>query len=319
MSIEIKKLIGNLASAKFKLIVLSEGYTSAQESQFYQDVISIWDKIVNYYPFTGLRHHNSVMGVGAAFIPSTNSGYASGATAAVGYNNFDTYYDSTLQKLITDRTKIDSVIEDCIIPGNFGDIEIKDLVFKHKVPMSFNSTVVLVLLPSSSNISAEAESLDENHYYHIVSTNDGYIEQLIIRSIAKIIGLGDEFEDTATLDFDVANAIHSIFPNLYYLDDPLNAPSTSDNNFKWRHFFKASASSGISIVPNISLNVLQTNSVSYKGIELIEGGGGFRYKIYRSNPDCLLRRNIGDSSLKVKEKKIGLCTICEFYLRNVVK
>lgn len=316
MSKYLKRILGP-SNATFNVVIISEGYTSAQENQFYADVFELWKRMLNYFPFTALKHSNSSISFNTFFQASNNSGFASSASTAMNFNNFQTYYDATLAKLVCDLGILDTFLEECKVTINGEEGDLKDYLFKQQLPLSYGATLVFVLLPSSSSINAETENYNEDHYYSVMTSKDGFYEQVLIRAIAKLVGLGDEYEQSGDSPSDEdGKAIHEIFPNLYYIPDPLITVNASDNEFKWKSFIHSNGTT-INKIPNTSLNALQSVPVSYDNIQLIEGGGRCQTKIYRSAPDCLLRRKIGDSSLKVKEKKVGLCKVCEKILSNL--
>lgn len=317
MSTYLKRLIGPEKS-NFKIVVVSEGYIS--ENDFKQDVFLLWKRLLGYYPFTKLKHENNNLSLYTSFQASSNSGCPA-SLQSTGYNNFNTYFNSGLvrNRLVLNLDMLDTFLEDCKLTIDGENVYLKDLLFRDKIPFSNNGCLILVLLPSLSTYVAESENYSVDHYYNIATTMDGYVEQLIVRAIGKIIGLGDEYEVAGlTPTIDEGESIHNTYPNLYYLDEVLNAPLATDNNFKWNSFTHVKNPS-LNIVPNTILNDIQTHQVSYDSLQLIEGGGGYQYKLYRSAMDCLFRRGIGMVELPPKENKIGLCKICETVLIRALR
>lgn len=316
MSKYLKRILGP-SNSTFNVVILSEGYTSSQENQFYADVFELWKRLLNYFPFTALKYSNSSISFNTYFQASNNSGFATSASTATNFNNFQTYYDTTLSKLVCDLDILDTFLEECKITINDEESDLIDYLFKQQIPLSYGATLVFVLLPTCSTIVAETENYNEDHYYSVMTSKDGFFEQILIRAMAKLVGLGDEYEQSGISPSDEdGKAIHDIFPNLYYIPDPLITVNVSDEEFKWKSFLHSSSTT-INKIPNTVLNSLQSVPVSYDNIQLIEGGGRCQTKIYRSAPDCLLRRKIGDTTLKVKEKKVSLCAICAKILSNI--
>ena len=318
MNYPLKRLEGPQFGSYFNLVVISEGYTSIQKNQFYQDVFTLWEGITSYYPFTKLKYANNSISLNAVFEPSTAAGYALTQNSAVGANNFHTYFDSGLNKLQMDLGLVDQFINLCVVNLKHETVDLKDYVFRDNLPYTPRSTLVLILLPSSTVLQAEVENINSTNYYNVASCLDGNIEQLVIRSFAKIIGLGDEFEGSYVPTIADGKDVNHVFPNLIYADQIGDLPSVSDDAFKWRHLFHSNALSNINVTPNLTVNSISQNEVSFGEIGFFEGGASTDKKIYRSALDCLLRREIGNDILSVKSKKVGLCPICEYSINSIL-
>mgnify|MGYP001186273864 CR=1 FL=1 len=315
------------------LIFLAEGYREEDESLFYADVASILDKLENTFPFSCLKGNgnNRLFSIFVSFSPSSQFGYATSPQEAVNRTTFETYFQNG--NLYANSDKINSSIEDLIYmsDANSEPSYVKNSVSKgvtnivEGVPVFSQNKLIFVLLPESERTDIELEVVDSNTYYTIFTSVDSHAEQVILKEVGRILGLGDEFdkpgEEYLKPTEIQGDYIRANIPNLYYAPEISTGPNPSiEEQFIWRYLFDRNYNSLVPIhkknTPEEVNRTLPAANVSYKNIELWEGGGGFRTDVYRSAEDCLLRRRIGDSSLPVKSTKISLCPICEFYLRN---
>jgi hypothetical protein len=240
MSNKLKRLFGS-SSASINIVVLSEGFTN--ETQFNQALFELWNRFINYYPFTALRYHNTSVSLHSYFQANIN---------------FQTSYDAGLGKLVCNLDLLDSFLANCKIYNNGKERDLIDFLFKGKLPIPSFATIVLVLLPTTNpiNLQAECENQIDDHYYSVFTTTDGFFEQVLIRAIGKVIGLGNEFEvSNTTPTVEEGKLLHYKYPNLYYIENSLDIPKVSDKLFKWKIFFNSNLSS-LNLVPNTSLNLL---------------------------------------------------------------
>jgi hypothetical protein len=326
MSNVFKKLLGGGFENTFKLFFVSEGYLANDEMKFYSDVIKIWKDLLKLYPLSMVKYKRNPFSLYSCFKASSNSGYTQDQISAIGFNNFSTYYSNN--RLFYDTIIVDDFLNDSIYFNATQSININEYLHKSYYSNSFINSLVIILLPHSANLNAECEIYTDENYHSVATTMDGYAEQIVLRGIAKSIGLGDEF-DLAGIDyeaptFEQACLLESMYPNLTYYPDNVFPNPSIDDDFKWRQTFPSSFNQ--SLIPNLHIgNVaipdrnLAIIETSFDQIELWEGGGGYRTKVFRSAQDCLQRRRIGDTTLPVKSKKVGLCPICLKIFENLAK
>lgn len=182
--------------------------------------------------------------------------------------------------------------------------------------------LLIVLLPpqGEGGFENEFEGSGKDDFYFIATSCDGHWEQVIIRSMCKLIGLGDEFEqngpDFEHLSKSTGEMLDYVHPNLLYSDTPNSSIPAADT--KWGHLdnkigfdFLIRRAPGHPQQADLSFpahNFLPNN------IELWEGGGGYRTQIYRSAHDCLMRRQIGNKNLPVRTSVVPLCPVCSAYM-----
>lgn len=308
------------------LIFIAEGYTAAQETQFYRDVDQAFQRMLDYHSLINLRLENNSISVYTLFLPSSQSGIAASATEAINRTPFESYLSNGLH---LNYNKVKDVLEDTYFSDNLDNMENKlsdRLTTNQDTNRALFSkkAIPIFIFPYIASQIGEVENLTTNQYYYTATTLDSWYEQIILRSLFKVLGLGDEFDllgvDYSEPDEENGQILNFLYPNLYYTTNS-NQITPLSPDFKWASYFTSFDTNVIPVHPHPSngdnINrLLPEIPYSYKSIELWEGGGGFRKNVYRSAEDCLLRRRIGDSSLPVKSTKISLCPICEFYLRN---
>lgn len=312
-------------NGSFKLIFVSEGYTAAEENLFFANVIDLWDNLMKYYPLSMISANANKLSLYAFFTPSQNHGYSPTYPVTTGRTAFESYYNASNLSLQINNSLADNFLDQSFVKEGVNDNSISEGLFKFEIKSSPANTLVIILLPSSNVSTAEAEIIDTNYYYKIITTFDNFCEQLIIRAIGKLTGLGDEYDlpgaNYLIPSFALAEQVHAFYPNLIHIQNN-NAPNPSvDLDFKWRYYFPNSYNQTVPIHTNSNPNVENRNlplvPLTYDNIELWEGGLGYRTKIFRSATDCLMRRKIGDATLPLKSKKIGLCPICKNHLEQM--
>ncbi|MBA5793510.1 hypothetical protein H1R17_09590 [Flavobacterium sp. xlx-214] len=315
------------------LIFLAEGYSESDESLFYRDVYDLLNKLENSFPFSCLKGNGNryMFSVFVSFSPSVQYGYANSQQEAVGRTVFETYFENG--KLHVNHTKINSYIDDLIYTGSQGNAPFfvknsipKGITFQVEgLPTFEQNKLVFILLPEANRTDIELEVDDIDTYYSILTSVDNHSEQIIQKATGRILGLADEF-DLPGADYlkpvDIqGDFILSRFPNLFYAPNITIGPNpTINDDFPWRWGFDKNYNSSIPIFKNTApANVnrdLPLYNVSYTDIELWEGGGGFRTDVYRSAPDCIMRRKIGDNTLPLKDHKVAFCPICRELLSS---
>lgn len=304
------------------LIFIAEGYTAEQQTMFYRDVDQAFQRMLDYHNLINLRLENNSISVYTLFLPSSQSGIASSATEAINRTPFESYLSNGLH---LNYNKVKDVLEETYFDST-EDSGIKESLFligSDEAPR-LKQAIPVFIFPYINSQIGELESLENDKYYFIATTLDNRYEQVILRALMRVWGLGDEFE-LAGSDFlepskEIGSTINFVYPNLFYTESA-NLMTPLNTDFKWNTFFTSFSTSNIPVHPHPgSINdpdrAIPETPLALKTIELWEGGGGFRTNVYRASRDCLLRRRIGDSSLPVKDKIVALCPLCEFSLNN---
>lgn len=308
------------------LVLIAEGYTASQMTQFYMDADQTYKKIVDYCNLINLKLTNKSISIYTLFLPSLNSGIATSATSAINRTVFESYISSG--KLHLNYNKVRSILEDSYFNKSGtedSNLKNKMLFFNEEHNNTLNLAIPIFIFPKIASQIGELESKNQDEYYFVATTLENFYEQVILRALFKILGLGDEFDLSGT-DYlepeqEVGAAIDAMYPNLLYVPNTTNI-SPQNESFKWNVLFTTFNTTSMVTHPHpgaISTpdRTFPTIPFSYKTIELWEGGGGYRKKIYRATHDCLLRRRIGDTTLPVKTKRVSLCPICELTLNKL--
>lgn len=320
------EIFRGIFGASRRLIFIAEGYTASDEAVFYKDVYEILEKLGTRFPFSLLKGNgnNKMFSAFMSFTPSSQSGYASSQSQAVGRTVFETYvFDN---QLYINFDKVNSYIDDLIYTD--GDNELNYInggvnkglsEITNGISIVGSHTLIFIVLPKAYRSDLELEITDSNTYYSIVTSADNNVEQVVLRSVAKILSLGDEFDlpgnEQLTPTEIQGDAILLLFRNLYYSPNINIGPNpNTDELFPWRNFFDKNYDYPVPVNNTLNPNVINRNlpaeRVTYTEIELWEGAGRFRKDVYRSAEDCLMRRRIGDTSIPVKNHKVSFCPLC---------
>ncbi len=312
-----------VATSTLKVLLLAEGYTSTQEGQFYQDAFEFYERLYKYPGFASLINDSHALSIYGLFRASANSGYGTSAANATGRTVYESYYDSGQSQLLLNESLVEAALADAFILDELV-IEVPTLITTDVTIPSTTGTVVVVLLPSAGISTAENEFQTLNLAFKVATTIDGRFEQVIIRAVCKLVGLWDEFELAGTSyaapTAEVGQFIGANCSNLFYSDTTPAINPTTQTDFKWRVLFTDAYNQNLPVNPHPGSaatpdRALPAIPVQNDTVALWEGGGGFRSKVYRAASDCLMRRRIGDASLPVKEKVVGLCPVCNHILR----
>lgn len=322
---------GEFASSLYRVIFFPEGYTSAEESLFYQNMKELIDRMANLFPLSTLEPSGNSGKISCyySFEASANHGYATSSAGISGRTLFETYYENGV--LHVNETNINQFVDDLTYPlDTTNNININTAVTKGTnngfsgIELLDSRTLLVMLLPNANQSNIELEVSNENTYYTIITSCDSLSEQVVLRALCKMLQLGDEFDMDGT-DFlspteEQGENVDFMFPNLMYYPGLAAGLNPATDEFKWRGFFNSNTNSAISLHSNMNPSTpnreLPTNTVTYNKIELWEGGGKYRKDVYRAAEDCLLRRKIGDSSLPLKERKVSFCPVCKEILSS---
>lgn len=194
-------------------------------------------------------------------------------------------------------------------------------VIKKEINDSKRFLLVLLLPPQGNGgFENEFDGTGEEEFYFIATSCDGNWEQVIIRSACKLAGLSNEFELDGPAFEKPPNGygeiIDNLSPNLMYSDTTFSSIPAADT--KWAFLDnKIGFDFPIRRAPGhpqqADWSIPKHNFIP-KNIELWEGGGGYRTHIYRSAHDCLMRRQIGNKNLPVRDSVVPLCPVCSAYM-----
>lgn len=309
-------------STSIKLVFLSEGYGENAKKDFFHDCLFFLNKSQTVYPFNLIRTADA-LSIYAYFEGSSTSVIPSNSGA-------NTYLKSWIEQeqWKFDNTYITQILERIEL-FNYGRREkISSFLKKGQAYNRFNRTLVCVLSPSSA-FTLEKEMVyespaDEDSYYFIATSTNGRWFQVIIRTIGKMLGLGDEFSSELELELesDTFSEVDLYYanqfaPNLFYGSRSL--AGTLKGDLKWRRRL----SSKIQLEPieeqPSNNNDLPKFSYSDLAIGLHEGGGGYRKNVFRASSDCLMTTNLKGDISRIFQNPIPFCPVCADYLLTELK
>ena len=312
----------------FNLLLLAEGFTI--EGPFIKKCHQLVRDLLGIVPFNTTRYQPSWINVYCYFTASTDPGPVLGTVP--GNTVFGSTYDTSTSSLKLNTTSVSDVIHGqprLWVRGEEGDRDhpAGNFWFLGPQRMGPTSGLIVILLPESVDgtlVSAEMESPASSPIPFFATTTDGLWHRVVARAMARVLGLGDEFE-RAGPNFLKPNQDESrkldIYPNLTYLPAPFTANPPVD--FKWyKELDSRQRSRPLKVIkhplpvdnPNASV---PSRRVTTADIDLVEGGGGYRTDVYRSAEDCLMRRQIG-GALSPKRDDVPFCTICQRYLTLLI-
>lgn len=315
--------IGSSPYETFKLVILSEGFVAGEERQFYDSCTELMDSILDTPPFNVLKFSPFWLNTYSHFEPSNNAGPAINTSASPGRSAFDSSLDTSAEILTLDVSKVATTLNTLTLKNDQTNVDLSELMGPGGLAKgSLGGLVVLLLPETSGNNGGELEYFptDNLEYYFVATTMNGAWHQVILRSIGKLLGLGDEFElDGASFEAPPPLDHSSTgYPNLLYFDPaPTTAPNSSWiwypmlSGFEQTQVLPVHPHPGTTGTPDRSLPSFPASPSS---IELWEGGAGFRSKVYRPAFDCLMRRRLGDNSLPVRNENVPFCKVCKYVL-----
>lgn len=195
-----------------------------------------------------------------------------------------------------------------------------------------NNSLIVILKKSQNNDPVSKECFQQLDYNGIqvnvlATICDEYWEQTVTNMIGKLIGLQDESEYPGSSYLSPPSEIDGLLissasPNLlYFNDDP---DFVSFRNTKWNILsenfkdVKQVIRKKTERSPTMPDYTIPQYQYSPEKVELWEGGGGYRTKVYRSAQDCLMRRRFGDKNLSLRKEELPLCPVCEALFRQAL-
>jgi hypothetical protein len=312
----------------FKIIFVSEGFQASESALFTSLCLDFSKRLLDTPPFNLTKVNSNWLNIYTSFKPSDNQGPAINTNNASNRTAFESIVNTNNGALSFNNLKITQHLQQESFRYGEDNYSFSEYLQPGMNQMGVNGTLIVLLLPTISTIypdGAEFENLSlEDEYYFISTTADGHWHQVIIRSMCKLFGLADEFELAGAdyLEPTIESRKKLIFyPNLQYIDTP---PTQLTSAMKWYRLFSAvqristptiNSKSGDTSQPDHSLLM---DDVSFDKPGFYEGGGGYRTKVYRSSKDCIMRRQIGNKLLPLREKKIALSPVSLYHIKNII-
>jgi hypothetical protein len=312
----------------FKLVFLSEAFTASDKKSFYDACQYFVEVFLKTPPFHLTNINPYWINIYAGFQESNQSGSANGSATA-GRTVFESFHNTAEQSLELNQSRINTVLDDAAstFPLLNESIPFSDFSVKGSIQTGQFATLVVVLVPE---ISGEPHTYStentpaEDDYAFVATTVNNHWEQVVYRSIANRLGLGDEYEksgDEYLSPPDGANNASKF--NLQYMESP--SATELPVNLKWREYFSVAqkiAAPNIhlrTVDPSVPDNTINSVPVSTSKPEFWEGGGGYRTGMFRPAKDCLMRRKIGSSDLPVASDRVPFCFVCKNYLKSLIE
>jgi hypothetical protein len=323
------------------ILVMCDGLTADQEAEFKSLCKQLVDRLLAMTPFNLTRYYPGWVNVYRHFTPSI---------AGASKTAFGATFNLSSKVLAIDPALVSAEIKLLKIRGQQGESDkaATSLWPPGDRPVDvgdssvYGAGIVVILVrsmfpgfdfvgetehPGRRGLEVEATS----HPYIVATTTDGNWHQVVARAIAYRLGLGDEFEleDSGGKSFLKPTLrdgliINVTYPNLLYAETVSTGPPTP-LDLKWYDELRESEQrKPLSVRAHTGSGPDYTDYAPVSGgpeIQLVEGGASYRTKVYRSAPDCLLRRRIGghlSTGLSLKKRELQFCTICRRYLRGII-
>lgn len=320
--------VGNSPLSSFRLVIAAEGYLATEEARFAGDCVELLEGLFRIAPFNLTRAHAGWLSVYSSFAASASAGPSIDAPATAGRTRFESVFTSATATLAPSQLKVDQWItaETVLVDSIEGPAT--DMFARGDRTYGHSGALIVILTPSIAGHPAggegEATSLTATNVHHVSVSGDGLYAQLVARSMARTIGLGDEFE-LAGPQFQAAGATESATIARHFNLQMFAAapPSPISGETKWFPLFTMAERSIPPIIhakadPSTPDTTLEVPPAMPSKVELWEGGGGFRTNIWRSARDCLMRRRISDPSLPVRAGRVPFCPACHHFLRSTI-
>jgi len=314
----------------FNVVFISEGYTSGQERAFYEDCQITIKQFQGIAPFNLLDQSINRIHFYSHFAASNNSGPSIDSTPAADRTLLQSQLNTTTQLLSLDMALLHSLVETLEFYDYAGNrfVSLLDTIQALGPVPHVTQSLVVVLLPQVNGNGGEVEywPSDEDEFYFIGMTQNGNWSQVLARSVAMKLGLAVEADRDGT-DFLAPAAMLGTLMNAF-TRNVVYVPNTTNFLFTPQHAWYGLIPAALKEEP-VSVHghphpttgrdlSIQDHPESYHHIELWEGAGGYRTKIYRSAKDCLMRREIGNTALPVRNTRVPFCFVCRHYLKNLI-
>lgn len=316
---------GSSPAHSFNVLFLSEGFLAGENAAFHTACIEFLDRLLTKSPFNITRTNPSWSNFYKLFLPSANSGPASGISSA-NRTIFESSFDITSARLSVNAARVAEVVDSETIEILGATIPLSEFIGKGSRFLA-GRFLLVVLLPPNTNPNGgeyEHEAPSNSEYYFVATTQNGHWHQVVLRAIAAQLGLADEFERTGTEWIEPVERLDKVSSHLNVLYLP-TLPLLNRDLPGWRSMISpAFQNAALSVHPHnggveTPDNTTSPHPTMPDTIELWEGSGGFHTKMYRSAQDCLMRRQIGNINLSVRQNEVPFCRVCRKILQDVIK
>lgn len=314
----------------FKLVLIAEGYRATEMSAFIGDCVDTVEGLFAVSPFGLTRARPWWLTVYAGFVASAQSGPAVNTVAAANRTAFESSLTTATGVLALNQNKVNAWVAGESLLVESVATPLQQFVTLGDLSTGRSGTLLAFLLPSIAGQPAGGEvevfpgGPADVHY--IAVSKDGFYQQAISRTIARLLGLGDEFELAGAANLAPADqAARAMVRFPFNLDVfATTPPSPLDGTSKWyplSGIFDRTVLGGVHAKANPANPDLTLDSppARHNRIEFWEGGGGYRTGVWRSAHDCLMRRRIGDPALPVRTGRVPFCPACHHHLRCVIE
>jgi hypothetical protein len=307
----------------FNVILLAEGYLAAEGSAFHGACLDFVERLLLVPPFNLTRINPGWLNVYKRFLPSANAGPAAGPAPA-GRTVFESSLDAATGRLTANPARVAAVVDAETVEYGGSILPLNQFVGVSSRAAAGLTLLALLLPAHASAAGGELEyQPGAADYYFVATTQNGEWHQVIMRAMAGMLGLADEFElpGPEFLAPGTGADRAALHPNVIPRATP---PLLNKDVARWRPLIGLARQNSPATVhprtapPGTPDNTLSAVPTTPSEIEFWEGGEGFRTKVYRSAPDCLMRRRIGDANLPVRGRRVPFCRVCRKFLQDLL-
>src|SRR5688572_20560966 len=182
----------------FKLVLIAEGYLATEVSAFIGDCVDTVEALFAVSPFGLTRARPWWLTVYAGFVASAQSGPAVNTVAAANRTAFESSLTTATGVLALNQNKVNAWVAGESLLVESVATPLQQFVTLGDLSAGRSGTLLAFLLPSIAGQPAGGEvevfpgGPADVHY--IAVSKDGFYQQAISRTIARLLGLGDEFE-----------------------------------------------------------------------------------------------------------------------------
>lgn len=310
---DAKKISGGRADSAIKIVLIAEAWTAESEPRFNQICASLWDALLDVAPFNLLYRHPDALSIWTSFTPSSQFGPS---PTTPGDTLVGSTFDTQTRALAFDGDRVTTVLNAMQLPMTPGPVPLAPLAGEQYWWGTSGSAVICFLVPPTADGNSISGELDASAPFAAPSwpskprwvgctVDDGW-QSIVIRQLARLLGLGDEWADPAPEFAAISNAdtgfalAVTAYPNLLLGPAPTGLPTPE---MKWYPELDSAARQR-------RLRVVTDGTQSSEPIALYEGAGWFRTGVFRSSADCFMTRRIGDPGLSPRAVVPSFCVLC---------
>lgn len=296
-----------------RLLIVSDYWTEDRRAEFDRTCAGLFPGLAGVAPFNLFERYPAAIEAWSLWLPST-TGFPDPA-ATPGAGPVPAVVDPATGAFQVTTSAVPEVLSGSVLPrGDRGTSSAGQWSDRGRgVPV-----VVCFLLPPTTAAPVEwvstefvdlARTVPVWPPRYLACSADAGWPRIVARALGSAMGLGEEWSGDGSGSAEPATPQAAMLaaaqPNLVAGPAPPVPPTAS---FKW--FDELDARARTSGVPGP------------KGpgpIRLVEGGGGYRSGVFRSAPDCLMRRRIaGDTATSVRSDPVEFCPLCRRLLTRSI-